>query len=122
MSMLLIGVFVTIAGMAVAVAGLIGVRRSVELSLLQDHHDVAGFFIGIIGVLYAVLLAFVVIVVWEDFNDASRTVDNEANELSDIYWLANGLDTANRDRVQEAVRSYAASVVDDEWPARSSQA
>lgn len=117
MGLVVIGILVVMSSVALSLAGLFGVRRSVELSLLQDHHDVAGFFIGVLGVIYAVLLAFVVIVVWQDYTDASRTVDAEANQLVDLYWMAEAFDTADRDRIQGAARAYGTDVVEDEWDA-----
>lgn len=117
MGLVFIGILIIASSVALALAGLFAVRRSVELSLLQDHHDVAGFFIGVLGVIYAVLLAFVVIVVWEDYTDASQNVDAEANQLVDLYWLANGFNDADRDSVQQAAHAYGASVVDHEWDA-----
>jgi hypothetical protein len=90
-------------------------RRSVELAQLQDHHDVAGFFIGVLGVIYAVLLAFVVIVVWEEFSDASSGVNAEASQVLDVYWLAEGFQPADRDRIQAATRAYAETVISEEW-------
>ncbi len=115
MSLVVIGVLVVAISVALSLAGLFAVRRSIELSLLQDHHDVAGFFIGVLGVIYAVLLAFVVIVVWEDYLDASQNSDAEANQLVDLYWLAEGFDDAERDRIQLASRAYGQDVIENEW-------
>jgi hypothetical protein len=47
-----------------AMAGPIVVRRYVSLDRLTTNNEVAGFKFATVGVLYAVLLAFVVIVVW----------------------------------------------------------
>ena len=51
------------------------VRRYVALESLATNNEVAGFKFATVGVLYAVLLAFSIIVVWEKFNDAEATVD-----------------------------------------------
>jgi hypothetical protein len=51
-----------------AVVGLLLVRSRVPHPRLQPHHDVAGYIYSGLAVLYAVLLAFVVIIVWEQFN------------------------------------------------------
>ena len=62
------------------------------------------------------LLAFVVIVVWEQYEEARDTVETEANELAGIYFLADRFsDEAARERVQELARSYARTVVEEEW-------
>lgn len=117
MTLLLFGAVAVIVAIACTLAGLILVRRSVRLGRLQDHHEVAGFFIGVLGVIYAVLLAFVVIVVWEQFNESAATVDIEAGQISDVFWLAEGFPAAARDRIQRAVLTYTETVIRDEWPA-----
>ena len=48
-----------------AMAGPFIVRRYVELNQLRTNNEVAGFKFATVGVLYAVLLAFTVVVVWE---------------------------------------------------------
>jgi hypothetical protein len=62
-----------------------------------------------------VLLAFVVIVVWEEHERAKDTVETEANEVAGVYFLADGFPDPDRARVQELSRSYARVVV-EEWP------
>ena len=57
--------------MAVSVLCLVIVRKVYGHSLMAKHNDVAGFIYAVIGVIYAVLLAFVVIVEWEMFRDAA---------------------------------------------------
>jgi hypothetical protein len=49
----------------VAVAGLELVQRLVPSEKRQQHNDVAGFLYAVVGVVYAVLLALLVIAVWE---------------------------------------------------------
>jgi hypothetical protein len=39
----------------------------------KEHNDVGGFIFAAVGVLYAVLLAFVVVVVWENLNSRACT-------------------------------------------------
>jgi hypothetical protein len=43
------------------------VHRLVPADLRQRHNDVAGFIYAALGVIYAVLLALVVISVWEEY-------------------------------------------------------
>jgi hypothetical protein len=45
---------------------------------------VAGFTFATIGVLYAVLLAFVVIIVWERFREAERALAAESGHAATI--------------------------------------
>ena len=52
---------------ALAMLGPVLVRRCVHLDRLTTNNEVAGFKFAAVAVLYAVLLAFAVIVVWERF-------------------------------------------------------
>jgi hypothetical protein len=99
-----------------AVVGLVLVQRLVPSSLREEHNDVAGFIFAVVGVMYAVLQAFVVIVVWQDYEAAKGTVESEANELAGVYFLADRLPDPERARVQDLARSYARVVVEEEWP------
>ncbi len=68
----------------VAVGGLELVQRLVPAGSRQPHNDVAGFIYAALGVIYAVLLALVVIAVWEEYRAASETVEQEANAGRDL--------------------------------------
>ena len=100
----------------VAVAGLEAVRRLVPAERRREHNDVAGFIYAVVGVIYAVLLALMVIAVWEEHEEAKATVREEANELADVYWLAHRFPEPEGPRIQELARSYAAVVAEEEWP------
>src|SRR6266568_627817 len=52
---------------------------------INDNNEIAGFKFATVGVLYAVLLAFVIIVVWEKFTDAEVNVVREAGAAENIY-------------------------------------
>jgi hypothetical protein len=92
------------------------VQRLVPAASRRQHNDVAGFIYAALGVIYAVLLALVVIAVWEQYGAARETVEQEANAAADIFWLANQLPEPRGTHVQELVRSYAEEVVHREWP------
>jgi protein-S-isoprenylcysteine O-methyltransferase Ste14 len=109
------GVLTVFAVMLVAVVGLGAVQRAVPAALRREHNEVAGFIYAVVGVIYAVLLALVVIAVWEEHEAAKATVGNEANELAEIYWLAHRFPAPEGHRLQELARSYARLVVEEEW-------
>jgi heme/copper-type cytochrome/quinol oxidase subunit 2 len=101
----------------VCLASLIGfelVNRLVPAQSRQQHNDVAGFIYAALGVIYAVILALVVIAVWEEFQAADATVEQEANALAEIAWLAHRLPEPEGTHIQELCRSYA-----EEWSTRS---
>src|ERR687894_2818567 len=98
-----------------AVLGLVLVQRLVPTTRRQEHNDVAGFIYAVVGVIYAVLLALVVIAVWEEHEEAKATVREEANGLADVFWLAHSLPEPEGPRLQELARSYATVVAEEEW-------
>ena len=110
------GVLTVCAVMLVAVAGLVAVQRLVPAPLRLEHNDVAGFIYAVVGVIYAVLLALVVIAAWEEHEAAGATVREEANELAEVFWLAHRFPEPEGPRLQGLTRSYATVVAEKEWP------
>src|ERR671916_854475 len=110
------GVLVVCGACLAALVGLVLVQRLVPVSVREEHNDVAGFIYAALGVIYAVLLALVVIAVWEEFGRARVTVESEANALAEIFWLAHELPEPEGPHLQELARSYAEVVVEEQWP------
>jgi hypothetical protein len=110
------GVLVVGGVCLLALGGLELVQRLVPAVSRQRHNDVAGFIYAALGVIYAVLLALVVIAVWEEYQAASETVEQEANATAEIFWLGNRLPEPEGRHLQEFAQSYAEEVVHKEWP------
>lgn len=100
-----------------AVTGVFLVRRSVSVSTLESHKEIAGFVYATVGVMYGVLMTFVCVVVWGQFSDARALAQRESTTIATLYHLAEGFTPADRDLVQELLRSYTATVVNVEWEA-----
>ena len=100
----------------VSIGGLLLVRRLVPHTLLREHNDVAGFIFAGLAVIYAVLLAFVVIAVWEAFEDDESQVEAEATSTINLYREVAPFSSGERTAVRDEVRAYVRSVVNDEWP------
>ena len=64
-------VVILFLGVACSVAGVIVVRRIVPQEKLTENNDYAGFTYGILGLIYGIYLAFTVVVVWQQFEDAA---------------------------------------------------
>jgi Protein of unknown function (DUF4239) len=100
-----------------SVAGALLVRRWASVEVLERHNEVAGFIYAVIGVLYAVVLGFTAVIVWQRFDEAQATVGKEANVLGDLFRDAQAFPTDVRQGVETTLRSYAGVVVEKEWPA-----
>ncbi len=111
--LMLLGVGVSVL---IAVAGVYAARRFVPSELLKDHNDVAGNIYNMLGVVYAVLLAFVVFVVWQQYQSVSQAVDNEANAVVTLDRVAQALPDPTRTQLTADLRAYTQGVINDEWP------
>jgi Protein of unknown function (DUF4239) len=116
MSTTILGILVVSLASLIAVAGLLLVRRLTSLNLHEEHNAVAGFIYSVLGVAYAVVLAFVLISVWQRYEEASERVDQEAAALVAVYFHANELPDSDRRQIQQLAKSYAQVVIDEEWP------
>ena len=102
-----------VASMAASLVGLVFVRCVAPASWLHANNEVAGNYLQTLGTIYAVLLAFVVFVVWQQHNDARSAVETEANELSDLYRIIQAL--PGTQRVRDCIQAYGRIVIDEEW-------
>jgi hypothetical protein len=100
----------------VALAGLILVHRLVPATHRESYNNVAAPIIVPLSSLLGVLLAFAVFIVWQQFNTAQVTSEEEASKLAAIYWHAEELPESERQQMQELARSYAQVVIEEEWP------
>jgi Na+/proline symporter len=85
------GVLLVGGATLIAMAAPAFVRRHVSSDRLRINNEVAGFTFATVGVLYAVLLAFAVIIVWEKFSEAEHSVAQEAGAAATLYRLAEGI-------------------------------
>ena len=100
-----------------AMAGPVIIRRFVRIERLKINNEVAGFKFATIGVLYAVLLAFVVVVVWEKYNQAETDVAHEAAAAATVYRLSYGLDDQHGAAIRQALSDYLDAAIRHDWPA-----
>src|SRR5215213_6900947 len=111
------GVVVVGGSLLLTLLAVVLVRRLVAHQTLARHNDVAGFVYATMGVTYAVVLAFVVIAVWENYAATREVADQEAGAVGALYRLATGFPAPQRAAAQEALLAYAEAAVDEEWPA-----
>ncbi len=104
----------------VAVALSIGVhyvvQRCVRPRILVEQNNVAGFIYSAIAVTYAVVLGFVVVVVWEKYGEVQNHVDAEAAAIFDLYHTAEAFPQPLRHQIRADLRGYVEDVITKEWP------
>ena len=101
----------------IAVGLLLLVRGRVKASMREMHNDVAGYVFAVIGVLYALLLGFVILASWEHVGAAETNVHTEAASLTALYESSVGLPGGMREQAQSEIRRYTSLVITVGWPA-----
>jgi hypothetical protein len=94
------------------------IDRIWKLDARRVHNDIAGFMISVIAVVYAVLLGFVTVTVWENYEKAETAVDTEVNLLADIYRDSANLPRDSAVAIRRNLIAYITSVIEREWPAQ----
>jgi hypothetical protein len=100
-----------------AVAGLCAVRRLHPAAFLEglEIRTVAAIF-SATAALLALLLAFVVVTLWQNFDEQSRRTVEEAALIGSLYRTVEGLDPAATADIRALVRRYTETIVSDSWP------
>ncbi len=110
------GTVLVVVFTVVSCGGLLVFHRLVHIDLRKAHNDLAGFTFAVVGVIYAVLLAFIAIATWESFTKASDIVENESDFAGAIYLDTQGLAQTKGQAIREAVARYVSVVIEQEWP------
>jgi len=108
-----------VAGVAAAsVAILLVVRRAIggEETVQELDSRVPAVF-AFVGTAFAVLLAFVVLEAFQNFDEARRGADTEAVTVLQISRTADAFPAAKRDALEGFLLCYARAVVHHDWPA-----
>jgi Protein of unknown function (DUF4239) len=94
------------------------VVRFTSSDVRTAHNDRAGFILAVIGVIYAVLLAFVAVGAWERFQQAEARTYEEAESLAEVYRDAGSF--VGGEALRRTLRAYVESVINVSWPAMRS--
>jgi hypothetical protein len=109
-------VIVVLAALAAALVHF-AIQRSMGSRSRGVDNDVAGFLFSVVGVLYAVVLGFVVIVAWEKYDQAGAYVEDEIAAISDLYRTAAAFPEPVRVPLRHELETYVHVMNDAEWPA-----
>src|SRR5215831_19880288 len=99
---------VGLPALAVAIQWLI--RRWVPSLTGGEHNDAVGFLGATVGVVYAIIVGFMVITLWENYVAAGDTVQNETVSLRDIVQFSGAFGPAAQKEIRQLVVQYGTSV------------
>ena len=92
-------------------------RKWVKVHLLTSHHEVAFPIFLQIGVIYAVMIAFIFSMVLAQLEEAHTEVKIEATSVLSLAQIGQGLPQEMRRPINAELINYTKAVINDEWPA-----
>jgi hypothetical protein len=111
--------FLLIAAVALTVAVVVLavwlIRRIVPATSEGFHAEISAPMVGVVAALFGLLLAFVIVIAYQNFLDADDNVSREADSLSSIVRDSAAFPDPGGENVRRAVGRYVRAVVDDEW-------
>jgi hypothetical protein len=119
LNIVIAGLAAVVVPAALAIGMALLVHRFVPVARRQANNDVAGLAFAIIGVLYAILLTFVTVSVWEASDNARSSTRDEARAVVDLRRYADSLSPADAGPLRGLADRYVTVVSKDEWPKMS---
>jgi hypothetical protein len=114
----LVGVLVMGLWTGLSLLGLYICHRLVNVNTRHKDTETVGLTYAIVAVVYAVLIALIVVDVFESFAKADSIATAEANKLSNLMLDSSGLPPAMGAEVRSDVNKYIGMVVKSEWPSQ----
>jgi Protein of unknown function (DUF4239) len=102
--------------LGVVLLGIWLIRRLVPATREGFDAEVSSQMLGVVASLLGLLLAFVIVIEYQNFGSAQDNVGQEADSLAAITRDSHALAPADGARVRAAVGAYVRAVVVDEWP------
>jgi hypothetical protein len=95
------------------------VHGFLSVELRRRHNDVTAAIFSVVGVTFAVLLAFVAMLAWDGFNKAKAAAYMEAAVVLDVYNVSVGFADPEMSAMRDDVVGYLETVLRVEWPAQA---
>lgn len=99
----------------ISIASLLIIRKFYPHNKCKLHNDIAGFIFATLGVIYAVLLAFIVVITWQDFDKAENITISEANCIAALYRDATPFPAEFRTELKSELTNYVNAIINEEW-------
>jgi hypothetical protein len=110
-----VGAFYIALFVMLSAMGQVIVKKLMGAETISLCHEVGGYYMSVVGSMYAVVLGLVIFDAITNFQDASLAVKDEAKALLAVYSLADQFEGRGKERVKELAGDYAKEVVENEW-------
>ncbi|MGY4967368.1 bestrophin-like domain [Streptomyces sp. 900105245] len=98
-----------------SIVGAVSFRLLRRTRGIAPSSETVTLILGIYGAIYGALLAFVIVIAWDDLNAAKARVDSEAASLTAVARDADFLPSDVRNRISNDIKEYLNYTVTTEW-------
>lgn len=116
MSIYVTGLLWVLGAAAISSVIVVIARRFGSDEVGEKNLGAGGSVFSIVAGLHAVLVAFILISLFDASNNAEEQVQREANALVAVDWSSDSLPEPAKTKVEQLIRDYVSTVVDEEWP------
>lgn len=99
-----------------SVVGQVIVKRLMGAETISLCHEVGGYYMAVVGSLYAVVLGLVIFDAITTFQEGSLCVKEEAKAMLAVYSIADQFPGNGKEKVKGLASAYVDEVVQREWP------
>lgn len=117
MSVFVVGLLWVVGVSTLAAAVAFVIRRYGEDEGREANNSAASAVFSLVGGLHAVMMAFVLISLFDSVSTARDHADTEANSLVAVSWAGESLPEPARSQIRALTQDYADLVINQEWPA-----
>ncbi len=94
------------------------VRRIAHYKIRQSHNDVIASIFNKAGTVFGIMLAFVVVILWQEYNKAVDSAKKEGTEALELYRdLSMYPNQKQADSAIQSLVNFTKLVIEDEYPA-----
>ncbi|WP_024803363.1 DUF4239 domain-containing protein [Nocardia sp. BMG51109] len=92
-----------------------GIRLRPKSWHLSEDDTAGELVLDVVRNLFIAVVAFVVVLCWQQYDNAQTHTIDEAKALTETYWLAHTMPEPEHQRIQGLVREYTERVAGEEW-------
>lgn len=78
-------------------------------------NEILGIFFGTLSLIYSLLVAFVIVAVWQDYEELNNTIEQESDKLNSIITHSSLLPDSVKQILQATVLNYCSNIINEEW-------
>jgi hypothetical protein len=110
-------IILILLGAVFAAFGTYFFRRHIKIKILRSHNEVTGFLFLAIASFYALLLSFIVLVVWDQANETHTNASKEGSSALGLYCdIKYYPDTLGSKKLMAVYIDFVYNVIDEEFP------